>query len=45
MGFAHDGMPYFDSLEVFDASHNQLVGSIGSVPSFKFFFSLYVLLD
>lgn len=38
--FAHDGMPYFDSLEVFDASHNQLVGS---VPSFNFVVSLRVL--
>ena len=38
--FSHDGMPYFDSLEVFDASHNQIVGS---VPSFNFVVSLRVL--
>ncbi|CBI24354.3 unnamed protein product, partial [Vitis vinifera] len=38
--FAHDGMPYFDSLEVFDASNNQLVGAI---PSFNFVVSLQIL--
>ncbi|KAG6631883.1 hypothetical protein I3843_13G105800 [Carya illinoinensis] len=38
--FAHDGMPYFDSLEVFDASDNQLAGT---VPSFNFVFSLRIL--
>ncbi|CAM8910221.1 unnamed protein product [Rhodiola kirilowii] len=38
--FAHDGMPYFDSLEVFDASNNQLTGT---VPSFNFVVSLKVL--
>ncbi|XP_048438822.1 LRR receptor-like serine/threonine-protein kinase GHR1 [Pyrus x bretschneideri] len=38
--FPHDGMPYFDSLEVFDASYNQLVGPI---PSFNFVVSLRVL--
>lgn len=38
--FAHDGMPYFDSLEVFDASNNQLVGDI---PSFNFVVSLRIL--
>ncbi|XVE59125.1 hypothetical protein DITRI_Ditri05aG0020400 [Diplodiscus trichospermus] len=38
--FAHDGMPYFDSLEVFDASNNQLVGTI---PSFNFVVSLKIL--
>ncbi|KAF5447279.1 hypothetical protein F2P56_032845 [Juglans regia] len=38
--FAHDGMPYFDSLEVFDASDNQLVGT---VPLFNFVFSLRIL--
>ena len=38
--FAHDGMPYFDSLEVFDASNNQLVGAI---PSFNFVVSLRIL--
>ncbi|OMO91454.1 hypothetical protein COLO4_18363 [Corchorus olitorius] len=38
--FAHDGMPYFDSLEVFDASNNQLVGTI---PSFNFIVSLRIL--
>ncbi|KAJ8766815.1 hypothetical protein K2173_008369 [Erythroxylum novogranatense] len=38
--FAHDGMPYFDSLEVFDASNNQLVGT---VPPFTFVVSLRVL--
>ncbi|XVF05642.1 hypothetical protein REPUB_Repub05bG0190200 [Reevesia pubescens] len=38
--FAHDGMPYFDSLEVFDASDNQVVGTI---PSFNFIVSLRIL--
>lgn len=38
--FAHDGMPYFDSLEVFDASNNQLAGT---VPSFNFVVSLRIL--
>uniref|UniRef100_A0A7N0UFD4 Protein kinase domain-containing protein n=1 Tax=Kalanchoe fedtschenkoi TaxID=63787 RepID=A0A7N0UFD4_KALFE len=38
--FPHDGMPYFDSLEVFDASNNQLAGV---VPSFTFVVSLKVL--
>lgn len=38
--FPHDGMPYFDSLEVFDASYNQLVGPI---PSFNFVVSLRIL--
>ncbi|XP_057954667.1 probable inactive receptor kinase At5g10020 [Malania oleifera] len=38
--FAHDGMPYFDSLEVFDASNNGLVGAI---PSFNFVVSLRIL--
>ncbi|KAM5584813.1 putative inactive receptor kinase [Rosa sericea] len=38
--FPHDGMPYFDSLEVFDASDNQLVGPI---PSFNFVVSLRIL--
>lgn len=38
--FAHDGMPYLDSLEVFDASSNQLVGNI---PSFTFVVSLRIL--
>ncbi|XVF46388.1 hypothetical protein PTKIN_Ptkin03bG0022800 [Pterospermum kingtungense] len=38
--FAHDGMSYFDSLEVFDASNNQLVGTI---PSFNFMVSLRIL--
>ncbi|KAF8403507.1 hypothetical protein HHK36_011611 [Tetracentron sinense] len=38
--FAHDGMPYFDNLEVFDASHNQLGGHI---PSFNFLFSLRIM--
>ncbi|XWS28936.1 hypothetical protein CRYUN_Cryun25bG0114500 [Craigia yunnanensis] len=38
--FAHDGMPYFDSLEVFDASNNLLVGTI---PSFNFIVSLRIL--
>ncbi|GAB2275047.1 hypothetical protein Dimus_009815 [Dionaea muscipula] len=35
--FSHDGMPYFDSLEVFDANSNQLNGTI---PSFNFVVSL-----
>ncbi|CAL0315818.1 unnamed protein product [Lupinus luteus] len=38
--FAHDGMPYLDSLMVFDASSNQLVGN---VPSFTFVVSLRIL--
>lgn len=38
--FAHDGMPYLDNLEVFDASYNQLVGNI---PSFSFVVSLRIL--
>lgn len=38
--FPHDGMPYFDSLEVFDASNNQLTGTI---PSFNFVVSLRIL--
>lgn len=38
--FAHDGMPYLDNLEVFDASNNQLVGNI---PSFTFVVSLRIL--
>ncbi|MCH92269.1 putative inactive receptor kinase [Trifolium medium] len=38
--FAHDGMPYLDNLEVFDASNNQLVGHI---PSFTFVVSLRIL--
>ncbi|XP_068487589.1 probable inactive receptor kinase At5g10020 isoform X2 [Phaseolus vulgaris] len=38
--FAHDGMPYLDSLEVFDASNNQLEGNI---PSFTFVVSLRIL--
>ncbi|CAK9165720.1 unnamed protein product [Ilex paraguariensis] len=38
--FSHDGMPYFDNLEVFDASYNQFVGNI---PSFNFIVSLRVL--
>ncbi|XP_009628619.1 LRR receptor-like serine/threonine-protein kinase GHR1 [Nicotiana tomentosiformis] len=38
--FPHDGMPYFDSLEVFDASDNQLTGII---PSFNFVVSLRIL--
>lgn len=38
--FAHDGMPFFDSLEVFDASNNQLEGEI---PSFQFVVSLEVI--
>ncbi|KAK4758186.1 hypothetical protein SAY87_019487 [Trapa incisa] len=35
-----DGMPYFDSLEVVDASNNQLVGKL---PEFEFVVSLKVL--
>ncbi|CAK7329175.1 unnamed protein product [Dovyalis caffra] len=38
--FAHDGVPYFDSLEVFDASNNQITGAI---PPFKFVVSLRIL--
>ncbi|KAI4304778.1 hypothetical protein MLD38_040248 [Melastoma candidum] len=38
--FPHDGMPYFDSLEAFDASDNRLEGKI---PSFNFVLSLRVL--
>ncbi|XP_050223904.1 probable inactive receptor kinase At5g10020 isoform X2 [Mercurialis annua] len=38
--FAHDGIPYFDSLEVFDASNNQLTGDI---PPFQFVVSLRIL--
>nr|GLL43266.1 probable inactive receptor kinase At5g10020 [Ipomoea trifida] len=38
--FPHDGMPYFDSLEVFDASNNQFVGNL---PSFNFIVSLQIL--
>ncbi|XP_052169869.1 probable inactive receptor kinase At5g10020 isoform X2 [Diospyros lotus] len=38
--FPHDGMPYFDSLEVFDGSYNQFVGT---VPSFNFIVSLQIL--
>lgn len=38
--FAHDGMPYFDNLEVFDASNNKLVGTI---PSFSLVVSLRIL--
>ncbi|XP_010521604.1 PREDICTED: probable inactive receptor kinase At5g10020 [Tarenaya hassleriana] len=38
--FAHDGIPFFDSLEVFDASSNQLSGS---VPLFSFVVSLKIL--
>ncbi|KAL8531072.1 hypothetical protein ACS0TY_007906 [Phlomoides rotata] len=38
--FSHDGMPYFDSLEVFDASDNRLVGK---VPSFSFIVSLRII--
>ncbi|OWM69085.1 probable inactive receptor kinase At5g10020 [Punica granatum] len=38
--FAHDGMPFFDSLEVFDASNNQLTGKL---PSFEFVVSLKIL--
>ncbi|CAA0805945.1 Leucine-rich repeat protein kinase family protein [Striga hermonthica] len=35
--FPHDGIPYFDSLEVFDASDNHFTGN---VPSFSFVVSL-----
>uniref|UniRef100_A0A5B7C3N7 Protein kinase domain-containing protein n=1 Tax=Davidia involucrata TaxID=16924 RepID=A0A5B7C3N7_DAVIN len=38
--FPNDGMPYFDSLDVFDASYNQFVGN---VPSFNFIVSLSIL--
>ncbi|CAI9785815.1 unnamed protein product [Fraxinus pennsylvanica] len=38
--FPHDGMPYFDSLEVFDANNNHFVGN---VPSFTFIVSLRVI--
>ncbi|RDX77836.1 putative inactive receptor kinase, partial [Mucuna pruriens] len=38
--FPHDGMPYLDELEVFDASNNQLEGNI---PSFTFVVSLRIL--
>lgn len=38
--FAHDGIPYLDNLEVFDASNNQLVGNI---PSLAFVVSLRIL--
>ncbi|KAJ6403173.1 hypothetical protein OIU84_015151 [Salix udensis] len=38
--FAHDGVPYFDSLEVFDVSNNQITGEI---PPFKFVVSLRIL--
>ncbi|XP_073269874.1 probable inactive receptor kinase At5g10020 [Primulina huaijiensis] len=38
--FPHDGIPYFDSLEVFDATDNHFVGN---VPSFSFVVSLRVL--
>ncbi|KAK6936281.1 Serine-threonine/tyrosine-protein kinase, catalytic domain [Dillenia turbinata] len=38
--FPHDGMPFFDSLEVFDASNNKFVGTI---PSFNFVVSLRIL--
>ncbi|KAM7522678.1 hypothetical protein LguiA_012580 [Lonicera macranthoides] len=38
--FSHDGIPYFDNLEVFDASNNQFVGN---VPSFNFIVSLRIL--
>ncbi|GFP91153.1 probable inactive receptor kinase at5g10020 [Phtheirospermum japonicum] len=38
--FAHDGIPYFDDLEVFDASENRFVGN---VPSFSFVVSLRVI--
>ncbi|KAI3746551.1 hypothetical protein L6452_08985 [Arctium lappa] len=38
--FSHDGVPYFDNLEVFDASNNQFVGT---VPSFNFMVSLRIL--
>ncbi|PIN12928.1 Serine/threonine protein kinase [Handroanthus impetiginosus] len=38
--FPHDGIPYFDNLEVFDASENHFVGN---VPSFSFVVSLRVI--
>lgn len=38
--FSHDGLPYFDSLEVFDASYNQF---LGNVPSFDFIVSLRII--
>lgn len=38
--FPHDGIPYFDSLEVFDASDNHFVGN---VPSFSFVVSLRIM--
>ncbi|KAI3704243.1 hypothetical protein L1987_74459 [Smallanthus sonchifolius] len=38
--FSHDGMPFFDNLQVFDASNNQFVGT---VPSFSFIVSLRIL--
>lgn len=38
--FSHDGLEYFDSLEVFDASYNQFSGNI---PSFDFVVSLRIL--
>ncbi|XP_021610615.1 probable inactive receptor kinase At5g10020 isoform X2 [Manihot esculenta] len=38
--FAHDGVPFFDSLEVFDATNNQLDGDI---PPFQFVVSLQIL--
>ncbi|XP_071707414.1 LRR receptor-like serine/threonine-protein kinase GHR1 [Rutidosis leptorrhynchoides] len=37
---SHDGLPYFDNLEAFDASDNQFVGT---VPSFNFMVSLRIL--
>ncbi|CAI9105962.1 OLC1v1004999C1 [Oldenlandia corymbosa var. corymbosa] len=38
--FPHDGIPYFDNLQVFDATNNQFVGNL---PSFNFVVSLQVL--
>ncbi|EPS65154.1 hypothetical protein M569_09625, partial [Genlisea aurea] len=38
--FPHDGMPYFDNLQVFDASDNRF---FGNVPSFSFVVSLRVI--
>ncbi|KAL8211397.1 hypothetical protein R6Q57_005834 [Mikania cordata] len=38
--FSHDGMPFFDNLETFDASNNQFTGSI---PSFNFMVSLRII--
>ncbi|KAH9623002.1 hypothetical protein KSS87_005946 [Heliosperma pusillum] len=38
--FAHDGMPYFDSLQVFDATNNHFNGTL---PFFNFVVSLRVL--